>query len=108
LGDILGFAANAQVTSTTFCNVTTPLNRQTPATATEQATLLLCPIPPPPLAIAPAVLVSWPGEQIGWSIESAMSMDGPWAASAATPFMQDGRHGIAVPADSTPMFFRLR
>src|SRR5687767_11931860 len=38
LGDILGFAVNAQVASNRFCNVTTPINRQPPATATETGT----------------------------------------------------------------------
>ena len=60
------------------------------------------------LAIAPAVLLSWPGEDDGWTVESATSVAGPWAASDATPFMQDGRHSIAVPTDGEHRFFRLR
>jgi hypothetical protein len=63
---------------------------------------------PPPLAIAPAVLLSWPGEEDGWTVESATSVDGPWAASDATPFKQDGRHSIVVPTDGERRFFRLR
>src|SRR6266498_2781889 len=39
-GTILGIAVNAQVTSNRFCNVTTPINRQPLATATQQGTLL--------------------------------------------------------------------
>ena len=87
--------------------MTTPINRQPPATATVTGTLL-CPIPPPTLAIAPAVLLSWPGEEDGWTVESATSVDGPWAASDATPFMQYGRHSIAVPTGGEQRFFRLR
>lgn len=65
-------------------------------------------LPPPPLTIAPAVLVSWPGEDVGWTVESATSVGGPWAASDATPFMQYGHHSIAVPTDGAHRFFRLR
>jgi hypothetical protein len=107
-GTIVGIAVNAQVTSNRFCKVTTPINRQPLATATVTGTLSLCPIPPPPLAIVPAVLLSWPGEAPGWTVESATSVDGPWAASDATPFTQYGRHSIAVPTDGERRFFRLR
>jgi len=105
---ILGAAVNAQVTSNCFCGVTTNITVQPLASATQVGTLSLCPIPPPPLAIAPAVLVSWPGEDHGWTVESATSVDGPWAASDATPFVQYGRHSIAVPTDGERRFFRLR
>jgi nitrous oxidase accessory protein NosD len=107
-GTILGTAVNAQVTSNRFCNVTTNINVQPLATATQAGTLSLCPIPPPPLAIAPAVLLSWPGEDVGWTVESATSVGGPWAASDATPFTQYGRHSIAVPTYDEHRFFRLR
>jgi nitrous oxidase accessory protein NosD len=106
-GTILGIAVNAQVTSNRFCGVTTNITVQPLASATVTGTLL-CPFPPPPLAIAPAVLLSWPGEDDGWAVESATSVDGPWAASDATPFTQYGRHSIAVPTDGAHRFFRLR
>jgi pimeloyl-ACP methyl ester carboxylesterase len=106
-GTILGSAINAQVTSNRFCNVTTNVNVQSLATATQAGTLL-CPFPSPALAIAPAALVSWPGTDNGWAIESAPSADGPWTPSDATPFMQHGRHNIAVPTDAARRFFRLR
>ncbi len=60
------------------------------------------------MAIAPAVLLSRPGEEVGWAAEFATSMDGPWAASDATPFMQYGRNSVAVPSDGEHRFFRLR
>ena len=106
-GTILGNAVNAQVTSNRFCNVATNITVQPLASATQLGTLL-CPFPSPPLATAPAVLVSWPGEEDGWTVESATSVDGPWAASDATPFIQYGRHSIAVPTDGQRRFFRLR
>jgi hypothetical protein len=107
LGDILGFAVNVQVTSNRFCNVTTPINRQPPATATETGTLTNS-CSSPPLALAPAVLVSWTAEINLWTVESATSVVGPWTPSDATPFMQYGRHSIAVPTDGERRFFRLR
>ena len=106
-GTIFGSAVNAQVTSNLFCGVTTPVTIQPLASATQAGTLVVCPLPPP-LAIAPAVLLSWPGEDDGWTVETATSMNGPWAASDATPFMQYGRHNIAMPTDSEHRFFRLR
>jgi hypothetical protein len=106
-GTILGAAVNAQVTSNRFCNVTSPINRQSLATATVAGTLLgSC--SSNTLTIAPAVLVSWPVEEDGRTIESATSVDGPWAASDATPFTQYRRHSIAVPTDGAHRFFRLR
>ena len=107
-GNIFGSAVNAQVTSNRFCGVTTEVTVQPLASATQAGTLSICPIPPPPLAIAPAVLLSWPGEAPGWTVETATSLNGPWAASDATPFMQYGRHSLAVPTDGEHWFFRLR
>ena len=107
-GTSLGKAVDAQVTSNRFCGVTTPVNLQPLASATQVGTLVSCPIPPPPLAIAPAVLLSWPGLDDGWAVESATTVDGPWAASNATPFTQYGRHTIAVPVEGGDRFFRLR
>ena len=107
-GTLFGIAVNAQVTSNRFCNVTTNITVQPLASATQVGTLSVCPIPPPPLAIAPAVLLSWPGEEVGWTVESATNVAGPWAASDATPFTQYGRHSIAVPTDGARQFFRLR
>jgi hypothetical protein len=106
-GTYLGIAHNAQLTTNRFCNVTNRVTVEPLATDTEQGTLT-CPFPPPALAITPAVLLSWPGEDDGWTVESATSVDGPWSPSDATPFMQYGRHSIAVPTDGERRFFRLR
>jgi hypothetical protein len=88
-----------------FCRETTNTTIQPPASATETGTLF-CPFPPPPLAIAPVVLLSWPGEDDGWIVESATTVDGPWVVSDATPFMQYGCHSITVPTDGERRFFR--
>jgi hypothetical protein len=52
--------------------------------------------------------VSWPADTNLWTVESATTVDGPWATSDATPFTQYGRHSIAVPTDGAHRFFRLR
>jgi hypothetical protein len=106
-GTLLGIAVNAQVTSNRFCGVTTPITVQPLASATQTGTLTNS-CSSPPLTIAPAVLLSWPGEENGWTVESATSVDGPWTPSDATPFTEYGRHSIAVPTDSAHRFFRLR
>jgi hypothetical protein len=106
-GMYLGIAQNAQLTANRFCDVTTNVVVEPSATKNEQGTLT-CPFPSPTLTIAPAVLVSWPGEEDGWTVESAPSVDGPWTTSDATPFMQSGRHSVAVPTGGERRFFRLR
>lgn len=107
LADILGIAVDAQVVSNRFCNVTTPIHLQSPATFTETDTSLgEC--ASPVLFIKPAVLVTWPGEDQGWTVESAPSASGPWFPVDATPFLQQGRHSIAVPAEREYQFFRLQ
>jgi hypothetical protein len=105
-GTILGIAHNAQLNTNRFCNVTTNVWVEPLATRTEQGTLTCG--APPALAIAPAVLLSWPGDEEGWTVESAPAVDGPWSPVIATPFLQGGRHSIAVPTEGERRFFRLR
>ena len=107
LGDLLGFAVNAQVASNRFCNVNIPINRQTPATATQQNTLQ-CPFPPPVLHISPAVVLSWAEIDEGYIVEIAPAPDGPWGRSGATPVLQNGEHSSTIPVDGENRFFRLR
>jgi hypothetical protein len=52
-------------------------------------------------------LLSWPGEDDGWAVESAVNTDGPWIPSNAKPFMQDDRHSLAMPTEGARRFFRL-
>lgn len=109
LGNILGFAINAQVTSNRFSDVTLPINRQPPATAMEQGSVTgTGPFPPPVLDITSAVLLAWPGTEEGYVVDAAPTLDGPWSPTEATPFVQDGQHRVSVPANSGSRFFRLR
>lgn len=107
LGDILGFAVNAQVTSNRFCNVATNINLQSRASATQTGTLQ-CPFPPPVLQISPAVLLSWPDFEEGHIVETAPAPSGPWSPSGATPSQQNGQHNTTIPANGEARFFRLR
>jgi nitrous oxidase accessory protein NosD len=106
-GTLVGIAVDAQVTSNRFCEVATPINRQSLASAIQTGTLTNS-CSTNALAITPAVLVSWPVGINLWTVESATDVTGPWAASSATPFVQYGRHNIAVPTDGERRFFRLR
>ncbi len=106
-GPYLGITHSAQLATNRFCTVTNTVTVEPLATDAEQGTLT-CPFPPPALVIAPAVLLSWPGDEDGLSVESAPAADGPWAPLIATPFLQQGRHSMAVPTDAEHRFFRLR
>ncbi|HEY5912073.1 MAG TPA: right-handed parallel beta-helix repeat-containing protein [Verrucomicrobiae bacterium] len=106
-GTYLGIAHNAQLNTNRFCNVTNTLTVEPLATDTEQGTLT-CPFPAPALAITPAVLLSWPIDEDGWTVESAPAVDGPWTPLIATPFVQGDRKSVAVPTDAQRRFFRLR
>ncbi len=107
LGDVLGYALGAKVMDNRFCNVTKPINRQSPATATESGTLLNA-CPDHVLTIEPAAILSWPRGNEDGTIESASTVNGPWAPTIATPFLQRGQKSIAVPRDNQAQFFRLR
>lgn len=107
LGDILGFAVQAQVISNRFCNVATPIKTQSPATATVSGSQLNA-CRTDALTIEPAVLLSWPADEDGLSIESAPTTNGPWSATSATSFQQSGSRHIAVPSDGSSRFFRRR
>ncbi|MCC6233819.1 MAG: right-handed parallel beta-helix repeat-containing protein [Verrucomicrobiales bacterium] len=107
LGDVLGFAVNAQVTSNRFCNVATPVNHQEPATFIERGTQLgSC--ASKPLVISPAVLLSWPADGNNAALEVAPNVGGPWKESDAAPRRKSGRYQVTVPTDSLNQYFRLR
>ena len=106
-GTYLGITHNAQLATNRFCNVTKTVTVEPLTTDIEQGTLT-CPFPPPPLAIAPAVLLSWPGDEDGWAVYSAPAVAGPWTPLIATPFLQGGRHSVAVPIDAERRLFRLQ
>jgi len=52
-------------------------------------------------------LPSGPYSSSGYSVETAPAPNGPWTASAATPFLQDGQNGVVIPADSDQRSFQL-
>lgn len=107
-GTLFGVASGGQLLANRFCEVTTPIETQTGAThAAEQGTLV-CPFPPPALAIAPAVILTWTGETEGWILESAPAVNGPWTPSSATPSPEAGQNTVAVPTDAQHAYFRLR
>ena len=106
-GTLLGAAVNAQITSNRFCNVTNRINVEPLASATETGTLA-CPFPSPTLAIANAVLLSWPNYADGWTLESAPDLLGPWSPLDVAPSVQDGQYIFAVKTTSQQRFFRLR
>jgi hypothetical protein len=103
-GTYLGIATNVQVTANRFCNVTNPVTVEPLATDTEQGTLAC---PPLALAIAPAVLLSWPDDGETHTLESAPDLQGPWSPMNATSAMQDGQVTVAVKTDGRHQFFRL-
>jgi hypothetical protein len=104
-GTLLGTAVNVQVTSNRFCNVTNNINLQPLASDTETGTLLC---PTPTLAIANAVMLSWPNYADGWTLESAPDPLGPWTALDVAPSVQDGQYVFAVKTTGQQRSFRLR
>ena len=105
-GTYLGIAHSTQLNTNRFCNVTNDVTIEPLATGTTEKGTLEC--GPPPLAIAPAVLLSWPGDEDGWTVETAATVDGTWTPLIATPFLQGGRHSVAVPTDAEQRFYRLK
>ncbi|UCD52862.1 MAG: right-handed parallel beta-helix repeat-containing protein, partial [Phycisphaerales bacterium] len=103
-GTVVGTASNATLVDNGFCNVDTNYNFQPLATYDLQSTLTC---PEPSLDTVQAILLSWPLAYAGYSVESADSPDGPWAALDATVFQRDGMNYVAVPSDGASEFFRL-
>ena len=106
-GTILGSAVDAQVTSNRFCNVTTNVTVQPLASATQAGTFV-CPFPFPTLAMANAVMLSWPNYADGWTLESSPDLQGPWTPLDVAPSVQDGQYVFAVLTTGQQRFFRLR
>jgi hypothetical protein len=102
----LGIASNAVLNANRFCNVTTNILAQPLTTHTEQGTLT-CPFPLPELDVQKAVLLSWPGIDEGYIVETASDLEGPWSLLGATPFLQQGKNSVCTPMDANRQFFRL-
>jgi len=90
-----------------FSDVTTPVNHQDQATATEEGTLL-GPFPEPELNITRAVRLSWPGYDDGYILESSPSANGPWTPVNATLSAEQGSLVAFVLSEKENRFFRLR
>lgn len=106
-GDPIGIATNVKLVDNRFCEEATQLVTEPGASSTEQGTLT-CPFPDPVLEITQAVLLSWPCIEEGCTVESFITMDGAREPLNATPFLQDGRHSVAIPMSDPRRFFRLR
>ncbi|MEK7685476.1 MAG: hypothetical protein AAB466_08640 [Verrucomicrobiota bacterium] len=106
-GTTFGIATNPRLLRNRFCNVTTPVNIEPPASGVTQEGTLVCPFPDPTLEIAPAVILSWPAYSEGWILESAPTVNGPWTALTATATVENDQNTIAVKTESEQRFFRL-
>jgi uncharacterized repeat protein (TIGR01451 family)/uncharacterized delta-60 repeat protein len=53
-------------------------------------------------------VISWPGSEAGYVLESASSPAGPWTAVAGSPVVVNGRYTMTVAASQAQQFFRLR
>jgi hypothetical protein len=108
------FGTNAGITHTAalinnrFCTVATNVVIEPLATGVTEQGSLICPFPDPALAIATAVILSWPNYAIGWTLESALDPRGPWTAQNVAPSVQDGQYVFAVKTAGQQAFFRLR
>ena len=107
-GTALGIARNAAVINNRFCTVATNVVFEPLVTGVTEQGSLTCPFPDPALAIATAVILSWPNYAIGWTLESAPDPQGPWTSLDVAPSVQDGQYVFAVKTAGQPGFFRLR
>lgn len=98
---IVGTATNAMLIDNRFCDFGTNIVTEIGASATEQGTLT-CPFPDPVLKI-----LSWPGIEQGFSVQSAPTPSGPWGTLGTKPIRQDGQNRVVVPATGDQQFFRL-
>jgi hypothetical protein len=107
-GTSAGIAHTAAVINNRFCTVATNVVIEPLATGVTEQGSLTCPFPDPALAIATAVILSWPNYATGWTLESAPDPQGPWTAQNVAPSVQDGQYVFAVKTAGQPGFFRLR
>jgi hypothetical protein len=102
-GTYLGIASNATLIANGFCNVATNYVFE-PLTTYDPPSTLTC--PEPTLDIR-AVQLSWPYSYNGYSVETAINVNGPWTPSDTTVFLQDGQNSVVIPAESDQRYFRL-
>jgi hypothetical protein len=107
-GTMFGTATNPQLVGNRFCEVTTPIDIEPLVSGVRQQGTLLCPFPPPTLAIGAAVILSWPSNDEGWILEAASASRGPWTPTNEIPTQQGGQNVVAVYTDANHRFFRLQ
>ena len=107
-GTSVGITHTAAVINNRFCTVASNVVIEPLVTGVTEQGSLTCPFPDPTLAIATAVMLSWPNYAVGWSLESAPDPQGPWTALDVVPSVQDGQYVFAVKTDGQKHFFRLR
>jgi len=106
-GDMVGVATDAQIIDNRFRDVDIPVEIQSPATATEDGTLIH-PFPEPELAVDQAVKLSWPGYNDDYVVEIADSPEGPWTEATVETMVEDGALVAFMPAADSQKYFRLR
>ena len=107
-GTAFGIATNVTVAANRFCGVATPVDHEPLTSQIVETGSLLCPFPPPPVGISPAVLLAWPDDGQSHLLESAPSVEGPWAILDQTPVFENGQATVSVKADGQQRYFRLR
>ncbi len=103
-----GITHTAVVINNRFCTVASNVVIEPLVTDVMEQGSLTCPFPDPALAIANAVILSWPDYAIGWTLESAPDPQGPWTPLHVAPSIQDGQYVYAVKTAGQESFFRLR
>jgi hypothetical protein len=106
-GTSVGITHTAAVIHNRFCSVATNVVIEPLATGVTELGSLTCPFPEPALAIATAVMLSWPNYASGRTLESAPDPQGPWTAQDVVPSLQDGQYVYAVKTVGQQRFYRL-
>lgn len=62
----------------------------------------------PELNLVSTVSLDWPATVLGWALETAGAVEGPWQSAGVTPTLVGGRATAVVPVGGGAQFFRLR
>lgn len=62
----------------------------------------------PELNLVSTVSLDWPATVLGWALETAGVLEGPWQSAGVTPTLVGGRATAVVPVGGGAQFFRLR
>jgi hypothetical protein len=102
---MLGRASQPQVRANQFCDVDQPIETEPMVDNVIEQDTVIC--PNPALDIAPAVVLSWPGDRTDWILESAVDTQGPWSTVVATPITDNGSCTVTLKTQAQSQFFRL-